>query len=438
MRGQDKLQQAIDYFKAREGFHSLFLQLVDKYYSYGRFIGTITISNPSENEKKHLSTYTGKNYSRETEITLGVKKFIELLDKSNFGGIDLKELVEHYIGRTLVTKIEEEVQKKEEQELFFRMLDSEHEYVKLVQEAISTKKKGTRGIYELYQKDKRLLKEILENIYRSFQYFPIKGYIRLPFFASVATGNPHYFDLKMQSGKTFLQCLQIILSQTIEKEIISSPNTEEVTEIMEYFGVSRDDITNSVTVYGMIEKENGKETLFSQAINKSKKVLTFPLRELEELNEIDGVGKKVFVIENSGVYSSIIDECQKDQIDATILCSSGILNLSVWLLLEKFVDAGNIIYYSGDYDPEGILIATRLKKKFENSLIFWNFEKEAYLNGLSQENISPSRLKQLQSVPYKELEGLIQCMYEQKKCGYQEKQKDRLYEVIKNNHRSLL
>jgi uncharacterized protein (TIGR02679 family) len=434
MGEQEKLREAVSYFKAREGFHSLFLQLKAKYRSYGRFGGKVIVENPSISERKHLSGFTGDNYSRTPEITLEITKFENLLENSAYQGVNLKDLVEQYFGTTLLSKKEEKARILQEQEHFFLEVNKvEHKYATLLSNVIENKEKGTKGIFELYNKDQTKLKEILENVYRLFLFLPEKGYVRLPLLASDVTGNPHFFDMNTVAGGMLLQCLQIILNQTIEKELISNPNTEETTEILDYFGIARDDISNNVPVYGMVELENGVATQLSKAINQRQKVMIYPLREVEELKEVYGVGKKVFVIENSGVYGYIVDECQKEGINATIVCSSGQLNLSVWLLLGKFAKNGNLIYYSGDHDPEGILMANRIKRKFEENVLFWNFNVDSYLDGLSQETISESRLKQLNSVDYSELNELINIMKDIQKNGYQEKQKDRLFQQLKSN-----
>jgi uncharacterized protein (TIGR02679 family) len=429
---QEKLKEAVSYFKAREGFHSLFLQLIDKYRSYGRFGGKVIINNPTLSEREHLSGFTGVNYSRTSHITLEIAKFENLLENSAYQGVDLKEVVELYFGTTLLTKKEEKARLLKEQEHFFSDVKKvDHKYTTLLTGVIKNKEKGTKGIFELYNKDQAKLKEILESVYRLFLFLPEKGYVRLPLLASDVTDNPHFFDMNTVAGGMLLQCLQIILYHTIEKEIISNPNTEETSEILDYFGIARDDISNNVPVYGMVELENNNETLLSKAINQRRKVMIYPLRELEDLKEVYGVGKKVFVIENSGVYSSIVDECQREGINATIVCSSGQLNLSVWLLLEKFAKNGNLIYYSGDHDPEGILMANRIKRKFEQKVVFWNFNVDSYFDGLSQEMISESRLKQLNTVDYSELKELVNAMQEVKKTGYQEKQKDKLFHQLK-------
>lgn len=44
-----------------------------------------------------------------------------------------------------------------------------------------------------------------------------------------------------------------------------------------------------------------------------------------------------------------------------------------------------MLYYSGDYDPEGLGIAQRLKDRYKDRLILWEYKPEYYLRAGKQE-----------------------------------------------------
>ena len=47
-----------------------------------------------------------------------------------------------------------------------------------------------------------------------------------------------------------------------------------------------------------------------------------------------------------------------------IIMTSGIPNISLYTLLQKLDESSVKIYYNGDFDPEGLLIAEKLKLRF--------------------------------------------------------------------------
>ncbi|WP_445492526.1 DUF2399 domain-containing protein [Niallia sp. 03133] len=80
------------------------------------------------------------------------------------------------------------------------------------------------------------------------------------------------------------------------------------------------------------------------------------MKELAKVTEaLPATGNKVWIVENSSVCSTIMDTVS----DAPIICTHGQLRAASWRLLDLLTDAHCTLYYSGDLDPEGILIADR-------------------------------------------------------------------------------
>lgn len=79
------------------------------------------------------------------------------------------------------------------------------------------------------------------------------------------------------------------------------------------------------------------------------------------------------------------------------------------------------MYYSGDYDPEGLLIADKLFDRYKEKIAPMYYSKEIYLSIVSDVEIDLSRIKQLDKVKDKRLIPIVECMKEIKKAAYQEK-----------------
>ena len=107
-------------------------------------------------------------------------------------------------------------------------------------------------------------------------------YERLPVFASRITGDPHAFDIGKDAGRFLVAALQIIRSkQDMGYEILSSPSAEEITELLDHFGLVRDDLLNFVTCTGILGYSSEKDPLrLWQAALEAGCVLNVPLREM--------------------------------------------------------------------------------------------------------------------------------------------------------------
>jgi hypothetical protein len=81
---------------------------------------------------------------------------------------------------------------------------------------------------------------------------------------------------------------------------------------------------------------------------------------------------------------------------------------------------GTDIYYSGDFDPEGIQIAQRLFKRYPDRFHFWRYDVEDYIKALSDKTLTESRLKMLDKIDTAQLKPLADKMKILKKTGYQE------------------
>ena len=69
--------------------------------------------------------------------------------------------------------------------------------------------------------------------------------------------------------------------------------------------------------------------------------------------------------------------------------------LSSIMMLELLARTETKIYYAGDFDPEGILIAQKLKQYYPGKFSFWHMSAEDYMQSISEEAIGKKRLKML-------------------------------------------
>ena len=113
------------------------------------------------------------------------------------------------------------------------------------------------------------------------------------------------------------------------------------------------------------------------------------------------------------------------------LITSGIPNLAFYKLLEN-INSSTILYYNGDYDPEGLLIADKLNNKYNNIKLFL-YDAKSYFNTNPSVNISKNRLHKLELINSEELSLVKKLLLESRKAGYQENNLVNIEKFIKIN-----
>lgn len=60
--------------------------------------------------------------------------------------------------------------------------------------------------------------------------------------------------------------------------------------------------------------------------------------------------------------------------------------------MDKFTEE-SMFWYAGDFDPEGLLIAQRLKLRYKKQLELWKYHVDLYEKYLSEVELSDRRIK---------------------------------------------
>lgn len=125
----------------------------------------------------------------------------------------------------------------------------------------------------------------------------------------------------------------------------------------------------------------------------------------------------IYIVENPSVYAML---CGKWSGKKACMCMNGQPRLSAVLMLDLLAAAGVKIYYAGDFDPEGMLIAQKIKKYYQGEIIYWNMSAEDYERSKSKEMLTEKRLKMLDHIDDMELLETAEALRKCKVAGYQE------------------
>lgn len=161
----------------------------------------------------------------------------------------------------------------------------------------------------------------------------------------------------------------------------------------------RDDLQNFVTAYGIVPE--GETAPYWRAAAEVFAPFNAPLREIVRAEVFHPIekGRSVYIVENSGVFSALLDALQ---------------------------EAGGCAFrYAGDYDPEGLLMAQSVLRRYESATP-WRYEANLYRPA---KPLGDSQLKKLAGVTHPALQGVKEAIQKGGAAFYQES----LFELLKED-----
>jgi len=411
------MNKTVDLFRTEPGFYKLFNLFKEKYRSLGRLGGYVKLSGFTRLELESVAGFLAISPEELAEKgKVGLIAFEKALKQTAFAQYSLPELIENVLGEKLITKAEEIRESETNEAAFWAQLVEECPEGRWWWEHIRSKAPDARWIWALYHEDAEALKAKLLTVFSAYQALPAAGaYERLPLFSQRVTGQPHFFDQDRTEGKLFLHCLYV--GQFQQDAIETMPKTsEEINDLLAKYGLLKDDLWSFVTCCGLIaETASGAYRVFQAALEDGAS-LNVPMRELVKLRRISpAVGNKVWILENSSVCSTLMDEVP----GVPIICTHGQFRTAAWILIDRLLESDVELHYSGDLDPEGLQMAARLHRRAAGRVRFWRMDVAAYQRSRSDEDIS-DRLSKLEGIHLPELAPVIDELKKTKKAGYQE------------------
>ena len=403
------------YFKERKGFDRLFKLLKEKYISLNRFSGTVTLTNITEVESKDLSSFFGTTILKGTTYKTSFSKIEKKLKETKYANFTWEELFQNYFGENITTKQDFKNKFQTEENLFYQniLTKTEAELKPWIKQILHSKNNLYQMFLRKYKKDKNSFQNELLNLLKIINKMKDKKPTSLTILASISL-DPHFLDFGTSTSNLFFK----MASNYYHKQ--EPKTTNEKIDFLLDFNIYIDTLSNFVIVYNL--------TSDSQLINtftKEKEPLNLNLNNLLKINQIDTKLKKVFIFENPSMLPIFA------KYDIPIIISYGNPNLAFYKTVEKLINSNNEIYYNGDFDPEGLIIAENIKKRFPQIKLFCYSEND-YQTSKSKNSISKSRLKKLDNINAKELLNIKKLLKQEKLSAYQEKNIQNIDQFIKN------
>ena len=418
----------VTYFLEKPGWVRQMNEILKKYKSYGKASGTVFLPDATEEECRAAGLFLGKAISHPLQYRL--LDFEQALQASRFRDISLLELLEGYFGCPILTNKEaREARRKWIENLFAQV------YTKTVSEAaqswvhrmLESKDSGYSLFLQAADKEEETACTALKQACAALDFLATRSLSqrRLAVFSAEITANPHSFDTDRLAGKLLLYGI----CDWKQREYPRS--AEQRAETLFAVKLLADDISSFTTQSGLLlYTEEGEHPAF-QAFRMRNESSVLTLSNLAAIAKAVSPTGNVYIVENQMVFSHLCT--QSPSLHSPILCTSGQVKIASLILLDLLVASGCTLYYSGDFDPEGLRIADRLALRYPGQFFFWHLGKDDYYRSLSEEHLSPSRLAELDQLRSPYLQAVSSEMRRIRCAGYQELLLEQLLSDLKTS-----
>lgn len=365
----------LEEYLAQPGLKRLWPKVKTKYLSLDRIGGKVQLRQLSLLEQEALGGLLAKNLLGKKECVVELTALDQVLKRSRFA-VGLVEALECLYGPSLLTKREQAQAAEKEWLAFFATVEQVPQQLPTRSWLTALRNgqgQGYRTFLTLYHQDKGQASNILRTCLQALDRLPCwrKHRTRLPVFAAGLTGDPHALDSNTALGRLFFQ--GVLFTLEIESDASSA---EKKREILSQAGLEGDDVSSTVIVAGLCTLPSDPRAGIFSASRSTHTPILLPLRFFDRPTLWTSM-PIVYVMENPTVFSAILDATGNDFLPP-LVCTSGQLSVAALKLLDELTVAGNTLYYSGDFDPDGLQIGIRLQERYGNAFHPWFFDCEAY------------------------------------------------------------
>lgn len=416
----DKEKEAVKYLQQNSDYKRILKLIFEKYKRLGKFSGTFNLKELTEGERRILAPLNYKHFNAK-EAKEDVKKFVQYFCVGRFEGIDFAKVLELYFKKNLITYKEEKEDKSRRKEEFFKKVIFKNKHTRgavWLNEVLEKKSFGYATIIKSYENYNNIdkLKEFeafLNTVLKGINLLSFSSNVEsLPIFSSKVSKDPHYFDSNTTAGKLLIHSICYVLNKKYPE------NAEATAEVLYSAGLLKDDISSSTVTFGLKAYRDNKELEFIYSFTEFKEPIILTLGNLAKIDRFCCNKNKLFIFENPSLFSEIVKSLES--LKPSIMCTSGQLKLASLVLLDKTIEYVDEVYYSGDFDPEGISIAAKLQERYGDKVKFWRLDLQNYLNAVSDKKISDTSISKLKNIKNHELEELIEGIKKNGVAGYQE------------------
>ena len=421
---QEKLEiikkECLEYFNQSPVWKRVLKGFRDKYSSYGRFGGKVVLKNLKFQDIEELEGFFGKSFHGQKSVTVSAEKFRQALEASRYKDITPEYLLENFFGEPLLGKQEQKLLREREKEKTWQKFLKDYQGTE-IEKAVELLRKIVKDSdsQELAEWDRAL--RLGAEMYNHLPYRQ-SDKLYLAVFAAILTGNPHAFDNGTTAGNFLYQIIQMDL-EIREIKIESSEIFPAYKRQKSYLlaGIMLDDISNYAMLYQVqAVKKDGNLHKGMEGFVSEQHIVQVPLAVITEWESLYCPQDEIYIVENPSVFAVLCGKEKAGNTRRAYMCMNGQPRLAGLMVLDLFAKSGIRVYYAGDLDPEGILIAQKLSQYYKGEFHYWHMEMADYEKCRSEKVISPKRMKILERITDERLKPMVEKIEESGTAGYQE------------------
>jgi uncharacterized protein (TIGR02679 family) len=393
-----------------------------KWERYGRVAGQIVLTDATDQERQALTGILGKSFCGE-QVKFAMAEFENALQKTRFAPVTLETLLEDYFGERICTNQEKTDRKTGQREEFLNRLEAQFRsqawsgwglsWIRAMRES---GKHGYSALMSQHRKNPEnafaLAKNVGMCLEESIALSEAQEERPLAVLAAEMTNNPHYLDRGTAAGSLLMHAI------CWYKDCDYPQSAYLWRLLLLEMGICPDNLSSSIAAYGIhFRTEQGLHPAY-EAFYQSGESGILTMEHMKRITGAYADDKTIYIVENQMVFSYLVNRMQRK--GTALLCTSGQLRSAAQELIRMLVQSGMQIYYSGDIDPEGMLIADKLWQKYPEQLHIWRMSKQDYKDSISEEKIAPKRLTMLELLRNPCLQETAYQVRKIKKAGYQE------------------
>lgn len=413
-------KDCLEYFHQSPIWTKVLKRFWEKYSSYGRFGGKVILKNLKTQDIEELEGFFGKSFHGQKSVSVSAEKFRQALESSRYKDITPECLMESFFGEPLLGKREGRFLREQEKDTIWKTFRKSYAGMPIETAAEALKNIVKDSENQELAEWNRLLRLGAE-IYNHLPYRQSKK-MYLAVFAAMMTGNPHAFDNGTAEGNFLYQIIQMdlrIRGITIETSEIFPAYKRQKSYMMA--GIMLDDISNYAMLYRVqAVKKDGNLHKGMEGFTKEQHIVQVPLAVITEWGSLHCPQNEIYIVENPSVFAVLCGKEGADNTERAYMCMNGQPRLAGLMVLDLLAKSGTRIYYAGDLDPEGILIAQKLSQYYKGEFYYWHMEAADYEKCKSEEAISPKRMKILERITDERLKPVVKMIGEYGTAGYQE------------------
>lgn len=428
------IEESVTYFKARPVYEKLFRKVQNKYKSLGHLGGKVTLTGLTQEEKEQLGGFFQKDYTDHKSVTISAALMEKALESSRFSGADWEMILTAYFGEPLTARKELESQQAAAREAYFEEIISgfgEEPGAIWLNQVLSRRTAGYQILMQQQRENPEKLRCTLQYLLQTIPELPVIRFRGaavkrelLAVFAARMTQNPHFYD----EGTLGEKLLTIFLKEFFgENNVMGSSRAEQKNSLYYEAGILKDDLSNDTLVYGIhAAGSDGGRHEGIEGFLRCREPMRLTLLTVGNLCKVWTRKEPcAYVVENPAVFSVLVETYP----ECTVICGNGQPRLATLALMDLLKE-NCIFYYAGDFDPEGLMIAQRLKRRYGEKLKLWNYRVDWYEEYLSEVRLNDTRIRKLEKIEIEELQEIKNAMLRERRAAYQETMMGKLMEKI--------